>query len=803
MALQVGELFAKMRLEAQDFEQGLDKAHASGQSTADKVQGVFGRMSGFVSNTLSTAAGFITANLFGRIADGIKNVAGGMISGNAEFERYQTQFGVLLKSAPAAKERLDELAKFGATTPFDLPQLVRADKVLTAFGLDSEDTAKRFGVSGAQIRTTIGDVSAGTGADFEELSVTFGKFASGATGEAIARFQELGIATKEEMAKWGLEFSKSGQLLTPTAKAFTILEAHVRDKFGGMMDAQSKTFEGMMSNLQDWIGGTLRKLGQPIFEVLKDKLGVVLEWLGSPEVQAGLDQFATFLADGVGQAVDWLTNTAFPAMVNAWNSLQPAIQFVQDAMDAFVVGMEGDGGLAGGLSNLLYSLDTISPVFDTLGDIVAGLPEQFQAATDFISVNLQPIMAGLGAMLVAVVVPAFLSWAAAAISAAVSTALAMAPVVLAVGAIGLAVGLLYKAWTDDWGGIRTALTQWWEGTGRPIFDQVKSWLSVFIPAAVQVLVNFWTNTLWPALQAVWSWLSTSLFPTLATLAGWLKDTLVAAAVSLANFWTGTLWPALQKVWSFIDANILPILKLLADVYIALVKAEVRLLAELWTNVLWPALQKVWTAIQTNVMPVLKLLVDGGIKVVHGATQALVDLWNNVLGPAISKAADATSGVLQPALDGAKRSFDYIADAVGWVIQKIRDFKNYLDSVHIPDWLQGHSPPPLADWFRYIADDVQGVNNLLPGFSSMLAEAGAAARALLDAQMAIANFGGLGDFGINLNATSVAGAFGGGTAVTNNNNRNVSIGSIVQNNSGGRHRSLADEVSAIQGLGSRT
>lgn len=337
----------------------------------DNASGVLSKIGGALGGVASVAGGILSANLIGGIAGKVKDLAGSMITGNAEFETYQTQFGVLLKSAPAAKERLDELAKFGASTPFELPELVRADKVLTAFGLDSADTAKRFGVSGAQIRTTIGDVASGTGASFEELSVTFGKFASGATGEAIARFQELGIATKEEMASWGLEFSKSGQLLTPTAEAFTILEAHVRTKFGGMMDAQSKTFSGMVSNLQDWMGQTVRTLGAPIFEVVKDKLAGLMEFLGSPAVQTAIQSFADGLAGGIGQAIDWLANTAIPGLTSAWQTIEPVVAPVAAA----IAGLFASGDIQGGAQSLLDTLSQISPTFQLLRGVVeAALP---------------------------------------------------------------------------------------------------------------------------------------------------------------------------------------------------------------------------------------------------------------------------------------------------------------------------------------------------------------------------------------------------------------------------------------------
>jgi hypothetical protein len=219
----------------------------------------------------------------GLAAAGVGALTGGLISGNAEFERYETQFGVLLGSAEAAKERLAELAEFGAKTPFELPQVVQADKVLQGFGLHSEESAQKFGFAGTQIRTIAGDVAAGTGADFQEMSLLIGKFSAGATGEAISRMAELGITNRDELKKMGLEFSKSGELLSPLPEAMNTVLGLMEDKYGGMMNAQSATFEGMMSNAQDWIAGTIRTVSAPIFDKVKDGLGSVLNFLNSPE----------------------------------------------------------------------------------------------------------------------------------------------------------------------------------------------------------------------------------------------------------------------------------------------------------------------------------------------------------------------------------------------------------------------------------------------------------------------------------------------------------------------------------------
>ena len=301
-----------------------DSTRSAGQD-AERSGGMFGGFMGGLAK-LGLAAGGIAA-----VTGAFKGLTGGLIAGNAEFERYEVQFGVLLGSVDKAKERIGELSKFAATTPFELPEVVRAGKVLESFGLQGEKAIARIGKTGPEVLRTIGDAAAGSGAKFDELALTFGKFASGATGEALMRMQELGLTTKEELAKMGVAFDKSGSLLTDKDKALGIVMQAVNARFGGMMEKQSQTFEGMTSNLSDWIGQTRRKLAAPIFEVVKDKLGGLLEFLNAPATTAALEGFATKLAGGIKAAMD-----AFGTVASV---VSGAVALIKDALT-------GDVGLA-------------------------------------------------------------------------------------------------------------------------------------------------------------------------------------------------------------------------------------------------------------------------------------------------------------------------------------------------------------------------------------------------------------------------------------------------------------------------
>jgi phage-related protein len=68
--------------------------------------------------------------------------------------------------------------------------------------------------------------------------------------------------------------------------------------------------------------------------------------------------------------------------------------------------------------------------------------------------------------------------------------------------VGGVVYLLYQAWSTNFLGIRDVVTQIWAAI-VPVFDRVKAWLQVFIPAALQTLQNIWAMD-WAAIQAIFN-----------------------------------------------------------------------------------------------------------------------------------------------------------------------------------------------------------------------------------------------------------------------------------------------------------
>jgi len=337
----------------------------------------------------ATAAGAAAAGAF--LFKGVQGVA--------QFEDYNVQFTTLIKnsadfkarnagvtdalklnaeaSKDAAKE-MENLSTFAATTPFELPQVVDAAKTLRGFGLAADDTAARFGFSKDEILRITGDVSAGTGADFQEMSVNIGKFSSGATGEAIARFQELGIVTKNELEGMGLNFDKGGSLIINSQQDLdnatgVVLEA-MKGKYGGLMDAQSQTFNGMLSNVQDFIGQAGRTLSQPIFDKLKDGLKSAMDFIASPVGKVAIADLAT----KVGQAVDF--------MVAAFNKIAPIVGAAVGTV------IEWIGTIVTAIQTNMPGIEDLGTV---IGNVFSGISTVIGEVVGFISDNLDTVIAAL------------------------------------------------------------------------------------------------------------------------------------------------------------------------------------------------------------------------------------------------------------------------------------------------------------------------------------------------------------------------------------------------------------------------
>lgn len=178
-------LRAAITLDKAHFERGLSGAISSAKDAGAKIAS--GTASA-ISNGLKMAGKIAIGTAIAGLTAGGLGI-GKAIGKAAEMEGFETQFETLLGSAEKAKARMAELAEFGAKTPFNLPEVVNASKILQTMTGDALSTGK-----GLEL---VGDVAAATNTPFSELAVTMGRLYDGLNngrpvGEALSRLQEIG-----------------------------------------------------------------------------------------------------------------------------------------------------------------------------------------------------------------------------------------------------------------------------------------------------------------------------------------------------------------------------------------------------------------------------------------------------------------------------------------------------------------------------------------------------------------------------------------------------------------------------------
>jgi len=633
MALVVGELLARLKLDDSEYNQRLGQAEKAGDRSAASIQSRFEALGKGVSTALGTAAGYIAGNLLTKLGGSLWEGATAGFKFNDSMEIVTAQLNAFTKDGNKSAEILEMIKRRAAETPFAFEDMAQAATALLPASKASGKGLEEL-IELAEILGASNPAEGLAGAAFSLKEALSGDFTSiierfNLPRQRLNELKEQGVPALEAVRTAMLELGLDSDLVTGLAG----------------------TASGRLSTLQDTLVNLAAQASKPVFDAFSAGIAQVNTWLEAN--QPLLQRLADTLAAQIGGAITWLATTAIPAMMAAWVSLQPTLATVQAALAA-------------------------------AGQAFQDIWVQAQPLVALVVANIQPIMAGLAAMLLAVVVPAFWAWATAAYASATATITALAPVILPVLAIGAAVALLKAAWDNNWGGIQEKVAAVWAYL-QPTFQQLASWLQATLTQALTTLATFWTTTLQPAIQRVWAWLNNPLFPTLQVLMTWLATTLTGALTTLAQFWTGTLQPALQAVWGFLDAYIIPILVALVQVYIAALMAAVRLLAQLWTQTLQPALQKVWAFIQDNVIPVLEAI---GQAITTAVKPVLEELGRQLEGP-IRSALDSFKSLV----DGAAGGLDGVASAVGWVLDRLRDLQRKLDSMSLPDWMTPGSPTP--------------------------------------------------------------------------------------------------------------
>lgn len=199
-----------------------------------------------------------------------------VVAVRGEFQQLEVAFKTMLGNAEKANELMQQLTRTAAATPFDLQGVTNGAKQLLAYGIAAED------VNSTLIH--LGDIAAGLSLPLTDLVYLYGTtMVQGRMfTQDLRQFQNRGIPIAEELSKvLGVTKDKVGELITAGkvgAKEFNqaiMAMSSEGGKFGGLMEAQSKTITGQISNIEDAIDVMFNNIGKQSEGITNGTLSVV------------------------------------------------------------------------------------------------------------------------------------------------------------------------------------------------------------------------------------------------------------------------------------------------------------------------------------------------------------------------------------------------------------------------------------------------------------------------------------------------------------------------------------------------
>ena len=338
-----------------------------------------------------------TAAMIG-VGFGIKEFGSQVMQVRGQFQQLEMAFKTMLQSETKANDLMNQLVRTAATTPFDLQGVANGAKQLLAYGTAAEE-----------VNTTLvhlGDIAAGLSIPLNDLVWLYGTTMTQGRmfTQDLRQFQGRGIPIAEEIAKIkGVAVDAVGELVTAGKVTSDVVKQAIENmtaegsKFGGLMDAQSKTITGQISNIEDSIDMMFNSIGQKSEGVINEALSgvsyLVENWESVGKVVLTVaTAFGTYkaalLAVIAAQKVATFIKTA-----EAFFSLAKGITSAKEAMLLFNIATNANP--IGAIIGLIASAAAAFAFFGDSTDEATERQEKFGESADRASDKVESLFAVL------------------------------------------------------------------------------------------------------------------------------------------------------------------------------------------------------------------------------------------------------------------------------------------------------------------------------------------------------------------------------------------------------------------------
>ncbi len=314
---------------------GIEEAEDVSSSGFDKIGAVIGG---------ALTAGIAIAGA--AIAVGIAAIVKGV--GDArEANQLMAQTEAVITSTGGAAERSAEQIA-------DLASSLSAASGQSLFGDSDIQAAENLLLTFTNIKGAVFDAATAISVDMAQALGGAPKDQAIALGKAlndpvagITALTRVGVTFTEEQKGMIESMVKTGDV----AGAQQVILAELNKEFGGSALAAAKA-DGGWVQFQDRMGEITETIGAAVLPILNQMVGVlnttivpavesaaaaISEWLNDPATQANLKAFADTVTKVVGEAMEWLSTEAIPALQEAWEELQPIIADAMKLIDQAVI----------------------------------------------------------------------------------------------------------------------------------------------------------------------------------------------------------------------------------------------------------------------------------------------------------------------------------------------------------------------------------------------------------------------------------------------------------------------------------
>lgn len=642
---------------------------------------------------LTIAGGVISGQaILGGISKGFAFAKGAAIDFNSELQQSTIAFTTMLGSGQKSKAFLDQLQSFAKSTPFEFGNLVSNAQNMMGMGVAAKNVIPDLRALGDSV-ASIG----GSAQQVDSVTLAFDQMTAKGTLDMgnMNQLMQNGVpsALKVLAASYNvttgqmIKMISTGKVQSSVALPALIAGIEKGTKstaaLGGMMDKQSQTFSGAMSNISDSMTQALAKAFQPFFGIVSSGAQMLAGWLGSStfttfgaKISGGITDVINIVKFMVGwitgngsDAIDGFSDNAFKkvegiaAVVNrVFQTVRTVIGNVIGFVTGTVIPVAKDlvktfGPILAGAFGI--GLVAIKNLSDALGPLGSGIKTTFgfiaDHATTFraLAITVGVMVGAMKAWTLATSIWTGVTKLARDAQVAFSLAMDISPIgLIIIGVAALAAGIYYLwthssgfrdffigMWNDIWGFLK-GVGSWFAGPFLDFFKGVANWFMGWgkylllllgpIGALGLAALEIWQHwsTVWGFFKAIGAW-----------FAGPFVNFFVGAWNGIAG---SALWlwhNVLDPMWEGITGGIKFVMNIVTSLINLWLYLANMVIQPVWNGIIKPAITGMGQAFlwlwQTVFMP----MVTGFVIGFHLAGDAATWLWNNAVMPAFHGIAD--------------------------------------------------------------------------------------------------------------------------------------------------------------------